>query len=316
MARRNRQRGNVNVTSSRLNALPVRSPSFSRVPEVASGVAVAIFCCRFRRDSRNDRFSFLSKKKKNVRGRNTRTEPQNPVFSCYLPCDRGEKMCLAQLSLLPSLESAFRYAEIVEIAVVYRNCETGTLKFYLLKWPILNRWPPQIFIFFLHLIIRSDGHREARRSATSRGRCDAKMIPQIHPSTPLQLAALISRVAKKIADRKEHLSIRLAYSRYLKEWRGGDWRNDQDFLVRDNGTSTFACRGSCLLPSGQFSLSLSLSLLERAPRRNCAAESFLRLFFKVSRRRVFCWKYSGTYRSPNLERKRNQMNSSADWLYF
>jgi len=27
--------------------------------------------------------------------------------------------------------------------------------------------------------------------------------------------------------------------------------------VRDNGTSTFACRGSCLLPSGQFSLSFS-----------------------------------------------------------
>lgn len=88
------------------------------------------------------------------------------------------------------------------------------------------------------------------------------MIPQIHPSS-LQLATLISRVAKKIADRKEHLSIRLlAYSRYLKERRGGDWRNDQDFLVRDNGTSTFACRGSCLLPSGQFSLFLFLFLSE------------------------------------------------------
>lgn len=140
------------------------------------------------------------------------------------------------------------------------------------------------FIFGINI------HREAHKT-TSPGRCDPS-----EPSLSFQVAALISRVAKNCRPKgAPEYKAALVYSPYLKEKRGGDRRDDQDFLVRDNGTSTFACRGSCLLPSGQSSLSLSFSLLERASRHNCAAESFLRSFFEMSQKRIFFTeKYCGT----------------------
>lgn len=82
VARRNRQRGNVNVTLSRSNALPVCSSSFGRVPEISSGVAVTIFYWRFRRNSQSDIGSpfFHHQKKKRTREKHANGTAESGVF--------------------------------------------------------------------------------------------------------------------------------------------------------------------------------------------------------------------------------------------
>lgn len=114
-------------------------------------------------------------KKEHSREKHANGTAESGVF--LLPFLRSrEKKCSSRNYRFFHLSRAHS-VKIAEIAVVYRNW-LSTLKFYLLRWPS-NRWPSKIFIFF-HLV-----HSESPRSTQEqrRDRCDAKMIPQIHPSS-------------------------------------------------------------------------------------------------------------------------------------
>lgn len=98
VTRRNRQRGNVNVTLSRSS---VASGAFSvlqsayRKSRAASRLQA--FCCLFRRDSRSDRFSFLLpslKETKRSREKHANGTAESGVF--FLPSLHEREKCASR----------------------------------------------------------------------------------------------------------------------------------------------------------------------------------------------------------------------------
>jgi len=185
VARRNRQRGNVNVTSlSRSNALPVCSPSFGRVPEVYVAVTAIFLLSLPPRFAIGSPFFCRLKKKKTFAGENMRTESQNPVFSCYFPC----------LVIIVIIHPSRAHSDTLKLSrSKLRNCYFEILLSMVIDFKSHQR---DSYLWIFRLVIWTNSHRETCRSDITRQvRCED--YSRIHSSTPLQVAALISRVAKK-----------------------------------------------------------------------------------------------------------------------
>jgi len=189
-----------------------------------------------------------------------RTESQNPIFSCYFP----------------------RLVIIVIIIIIHiSRAHSDTLK--LSRSKLRNRYfeilLPKVIDFKSHerdsylwifrLVIWTNSHQETCRSNITRQvRCED--YPRIHRSTPLQVAALISRVAKncqsKGAPECKAARLFVVFKR----------RRETEETTRISWCETTAHRPShaevpAFFPQGS---SLSLFLLKRASSRNCAAKSF------------------------------------------